>query len=218
VEKANNNHCNFLTGHYWVNTPKLSMQTRELFQRISWSLHRGGSFSIVSDSETLKSEFANAIPNPSIMTEYDLPSDKYVFCRNNFQKLTEATPGQVYRHLLEISTEAIVKQQAMDESIIQYAQKFLEQEELRYREFRGSLRKLTRGDINLTFVFDNLDLVNKNSLLDFRFFNSLRNLITEGIASFITVSSGILSDIIPTNPYGSDFSNYFMTYQLREYK
>jgi len=171
----------------------------------------------VSDSEALKSEFVNAILNSSIMKAYDLPSDKYVFCRIDFQTLTEATPEQLYRHLLEIVTEAIAKQQSMDESIIQYAQKVLEQEELRYTEFRGILRKLARGGINLTLVFDNLDLVNNNSLLDVRFFNSLRSLATVGIANFITVSSGILSDIIPTNPYGSDFSNYFITYQLRNF-
>jgi len=210
-----------------ANTQRLSEQIIDYLQKISGPIRNKEPRSIVSGLDTIKSEFVNAILNPNIMKEYGgLPSDKYVFCLVDFQTLTKATPGEAYKVFLESVTKAIEdtmlpatrkEEQRVIKSKIQNVHNILKQNELTYIEFREKLEKFVQSGVALTFVFDNLDSVTKNSSLDANFFKSLRSLNVREIANFITVSSKNLNEFMPASGTGSDFVNLFMTERSHEY-
>jgi len=208
-----------------ANTQRLSVQIIDyLIRKISGPLRNNEPRAIVSGLDKIRSEFVSAILNPSIMKKYGLPSDKYVFCRVDFQNLTEATPKKAYKVFLESVTKAIEdtllpatrkEEQRVIKSTIQNVHNILKQKELTYIEFRETLEKIVQSGVVLTFVFDNLDSVTKNSSLDANFFKSLRSLNVGKIANFITVSSENLNEFMPASGTGSDFVNLFLTELLK---
>ncbi len=193
-----------------IKDPKYFFGRGEEILYIMSLLRNSQSCSIVGPRRIGKSSLINYVSSPSVLKEFGLNPNNYIFVSIDLEGLGDLTQSDFFYMIVEElrnrTTEGDTRKQM---------ENLLSKDKIRFLDLKNIFKEITTHPKNVVFLFDEFELITNNKNLDSNFFSGLRNLANSYNVSYITATYvPLLQLTLSKETLGSPFFNFFTQVDL----